>query len=272
MPRLVRRPLEGDPIPVRSDATYLITGGFGSLGLEAARWLLAHGARDLVLVGRRGAATPEAQRAVVALEAAGARIRAVAANVADASAMSDLIDEIRRGPSPLRGIFHAAGTATQIPIARLEPRDMADTLQSKVDGTWVLHRLTRGIALDFFICCSSIASVWGSRDLAAYAAANHFLDAFAHYRRASGLPALAVNWGPIEGSEAVTGARDVLARIGLAMIAPDDAFRALDRLSAPRVAQALVARVDWPASAAWPSTPAPSPASSRSRPSAAAAS
>jgi epothilone polyketide synthase D len=246
VPRLVRRPLEGDPIPVRSDATYLITGGFGSLGLEAARWLLAHGARDLVLVGRRGAATPEAQRAVVALEAAGARIRAVAANVADASAMSDLIDEIRRGPSPLRGIFHAAGTATQIPIARLEPRDMADTLQSKVDGTWVLHRLTRGIALDFFICCSSIASVWGSRDLAAYAAANHFLDAFAHYRRASGLPALAVNWGPIEGSEAVTGARDVLARIGLAMIAPDDAFRALDRLSAPRVAQALVARVDWP--------------------------
>jgi acyl transferase domain-containing protein/acyl carrier protein len=246
VPRLVRRPLDRDPIPVRSDATYLITGGFGSLGLEAARWLLARGARDLVLVGRRGAATPEAQRAVAALEAAGARIRAVAANVANASAMSDLIDEIRRGPSPLRGIFHAAGTSTQIPITKLEPRAIAETLESKVDGTWVLDRLTRGVALDFFICCSSIASVWGSRDLAAYAAANHFLDSFAHYRRALGLPALAVNWGPIKGSDAITAAGDVLARIGLATVAPDDAFRALDRLWAPRVAQALVARVDWP--------------------------
>jgi len=246
VPRLVRRPLDGDPIPVRSDGTYLITGGFGGLGLEAARWLLARGARDLVLVGRRGAATPEAQRAVAALEAAGARIRAVAANVADASAMSDLIEEIRRGPSPLRGIFHAAGTATQVPITKLEPRTIAETFQSKVDGTWVLDRLTRGIALDFFICCSSIASVWGSRDLAAYAAANHFLDAFAHYRRASSVPALAVNWGPIEGGEAITGAQDVLARMGLATVAPDQAFRALDRLSAPQVAQALVARVNWP--------------------------
>jgi epothilone polyketide synthase D len=246
VPRVVRRALDGEPIPVYSDAIYLITGGFGSLGREAARWLLARGARHLVLVGRRGAETPEAQRAVAGLEAAGARIRAVAANVADVSAMGDLIDEIRRGPLPLRGIFHAAGTATQTPISKLEARSIAEALQSKVDGTWVLDRLTRGVALDFFVCCSSIASVWGSRDLAAYAAANHFLDAFAHYRRASGLPALVVNWGPIEGSGAVSGAQDVLARIGLAMVAPDDAFRALDRLWAPRITQAVLARVDWP--------------------------
>jgi epothilone polyketide synthase D len=245
VPRLVPRPLNGDPIPVRSDATYLITGGFGSLGLEAARWLLERGARDLVLVGRRGAATPEAQRAVVALEATGARIRAVAANVADASAMSALIDEIRLGPSPLRGIFHAAGTGTQIPLIRLDAHAIAETFQSKVDGTWILDRLTRGDALDFFICCSSISSVWGSRDLAAYSAANHFLDAFAHYRRASGLPALAVNWGPIAGGEMASGAQEALARIGLAMIAPGEVFRALDRLAAPQVAQVLFARVDW---------------------------
>src|SRR3989442_15296236 len=66
---------------VRADATYLVTGGLGGLGLAVAGWMVEHGARSLVLVGRRGA-SPEAQSAVEAMEKAGARVTVARADVA----------------------------------------------------------------------------------------------------------------------------------------------------------------------------------------------
>jgi myxalamid-type polyketide synthase MxaE len=73
--------------------------------------------------------------------------------------------------------------------------EFARILRAKTQGTWALHNATASMNLDFFVMFSSSSSLLGSRDLAHYVAANQFMDAFAHYRRGMGLPAVAINWG-----------------------------------------------------------------------------
>ncbi|MEZ4297754.1 MAG: acyltransferase domain-containing protein [Polyangiaceae bacterium] len=67
---------------VKPDATYLLTGGLGGLGLSVARWLVERGARHLALVGRRPP-SPGASEAIRAMEAMGAEVRALRADVSE---------------------------------------------------------------------------------------------------------------------------------------------------------------------------------------------
>ncbi len=242
-----------------ADATYLITGGLGALGLRIARWLAARGARHLALVGRRGLPDRDAWdalpregsewaqvSAVRELEAQGIDIGIVRADVADAGAMREAIDALRAGAHPLRGVVHAAGVSTARAVVDLDAAAIDEVLQSKVAGAWNLHALTADLDLDFFIMFSSIASVWGSHSLGHYAAANHFLDALAHHRKALKRPALSINWGPWAGGGMATAeAQDVLASIGVRALDPDDAIRMLDGLVAGGRTQVTVASVDW---------------------------
>lgn len=144
----------------------------------------------------------------------------------------------------LRGVIHAAGVLDDGALLQLTPERMTSVLAPKVSGSWHLHRLTRGLALDFFVVCSSAAAVFGSAGQANYAAANAFLDALAHQRQASGLPALSVNWGPF--AQAGMAARALAAQPrrnnlqGLDPIALEQAGPILGRLLAQGLAQAAV--------------------------------
>jgi SAM-dependent methyltransferase/acyl carrier protein len=235
----------GAPLPIRSDATYLITGGYGMLGLRVARWLADRGARHLVLIGRSapGAAQSEV---VSAIERLGCTVRGIQVDVADFERMSALVNELATGPAPLRGIVHAAGNAAAVPIRDLSPVQWAEPRRPKVDGAWVLHRATAGVDLDFFVLCSSAAAVWGSLGLAAYAAASAGLDALAHHRRALGLPSLSVNWGRFEEAGMVTAERDgYFDRVGIGRLGFRVAMMDLGHLLSSGFSQATVAAIDW---------------------------
>src|SRR5208282_3620399 len=104
-------------------------------------------------------------------------------------------EQVRNEAPPLRGIIHAAAEITGRTLQEMKLEDLQAGLRAKVAGTWVLHELTQALDLDFFVLFSSTTSLLGSRYLAHYAAANQFLDAMAHYRRALGKPALTINWG-----------------------------------------------------------------------------
>jgi myxalamid-type polyketide synthase MxaB len=234
---------------VRSDGTYLITGGLGALGLHVAGWLVEQGARHLVLAGRRGLGEAAAQR-VRGLEQAGARVEVVAADVSRRSEVEGLLSAAAQRLPPLAGVVHAAGVLDDGVLSQQSWPRFAKVLAPKVGGAWHLHELTRELPLDFFLCFSSVASLLGSPGQGNYAAANAFLDALAHHRRAAGLPALTVNWGPWAGGGMAAGLGEAerrrLAAQGLDSLAPEQALAALGELLAENATQAGVLRMDWP--------------------------
>ncbi|KVC86523.1 non-ribosomal peptide synthetase [Burkholderia ubonensis] len=228
---------------VDPEAAYLITGGFGALGLHTARWLAAHGAGTLILVGRQGAASDASQRAIAELRERNVTVRCERLDITDPAAVAECFAALRRERVPLRGIVHAAGIVGYKPIMQVEREELEAVLQPKVAGAWLLHQHSEPFPLDFFILFSSIASAWGSRDQAHYSAANRFLDALAHHRRHLGLPASSVNWGPwAQGGMTFPEAEALLRRVGIRPLAADRALDVLDRL--PAVPQVAVVDID----------------------------
>ncbi|EKS9888322.1 amino acid adenylation domain-containing protein, partial [Burkholderia pyrrocinia] len=228
---------------VDPDAAYLITGGFGALGLHTARWLAARGAGTLILVGRQGAASDESRRAIAELRERNVSLRCERVDIADPVAVTDFFAALRRDGVPLRGIVHAAGIVGYKPIMQVGREELDAVLQPKVAGAWLLHQQSEHFPLDFFILFSSIASAWGSREQAHYSAANRFLDALAHHRRSRGLPALSVNWGPwAQGGMTFPDAEALLRRVGIRSLAADRALDVLDHL--PAVPQVAVVDID----------------------------
>jgi myxalamid-type polyketide synthase MxaE and MxaD len=233
---------------IRRDRTYLLTGGLGALGLEMARALVAAGARHLLLISRRGIATADrsAREAVSALTAEGVQVTVAAADVAD-PLLANVLDSALAKMPPLAGVIHAAGVLDDGPLAKLTPERFAPVLRPKVRGTWNLHRYTVDKAIDFFVCFSSAASLVGSAGQANYAAANAFMDALVHHRRAAGLPALSINWGAwASGMAADDRLTARFAAHGVSTIDPLSGVRlAMRTLGTTRMARFGVMPVNW---------------------------
>lgn len=187
---------------IRADASYLVTGGLGGLGLKIADYLMTAGARHLVLAGRSGA-SPEAETAIEELRRRGAVV-VVKGDVANAVDVAAMIDACQRA-APLRGIIHAAGVLREALVREQSADHYRAAMNPKIRGAWALHRHTAKIPLDFFVCFSSMASLAGSPGQTNYCAANAFLDAFAAFRRGAGLPATSIGRGPWAEAEMAAG-------------------------------------------------------------------
>jgi acyl transferase domain-containing protein/acyl-CoA synthetase (AMP-forming)/AMP-acid ligase II/acyl carrier protein len=194
---------------VRPDATYLVTGGMGDLGLLVARWLVRKGARRLILLGRtglpprrdwRGLEDGNALRgrveAVRQLEAMGASVHLAEVDISAEAEVAAYLDAFRDEAWPeIRGVMHLAGLVRPAPLSEIDEATLFEHCAPKVAGAWNLHRYFADRALDFFVLFSSGSALLGSPGIAAYAAANGFLDALAAQRQAAGLAALSINWG-----------------------------------------------------------------------------
>ena len=232
---------------VRADATYLITGGLGGFGLATAQWLVASGARHVVLTSRTGHINDEARAAIGRCENGGAKIVVVISDVSSESEVARTFADIARTMPPLAGVVHAAMVLDDGLLADLDATRLHRVLAPKMSGAWNLHQQTRELPLDFFLLYSSMSSVIGNRGQANYAAANSFLDALAHHRRALRLPALAINWGAIGEVGYVARneqVREHLARNGWNAISLREAFDAIALLLQSDIAQMTVLRVD----------------------------
>ena len=231
---------------IRSDAAYLITGGLGGLGLSVAQWLVAQGARHLVLVGRRGP-TPEVQPALDSLRETGARIEVSSADVSRPEDLASVLGHVRGTMPPWKGVVHCAGVLSDGVVQRLDWPRFETVFAPKLQGAWNLHVQLLGTPLDFFVLFSSVASVFGSPAQGNYAAANAFLDSLAHYRAARGLPALAINWGPWAevGMAAQPNRGGRLAELGTESIPPNDGVRVLGDLLGERSPQVAVVPINW---------------------------
>ncbi|MGV2584830.1 UNVERIFIED_CONTAM: type I polyketide synthase, partial [Mycobacterium avium subsp. hominissuis] len=196
--------------------TVLITGATGMAGSAVARHVVTrHGARNLVLVSRRGLDASGAAELVAELTAAGAHAEVVACDAADREALAKVIADIPM-QHPLTGVIHAAGVLDDAVVTSLTPQRIDTVLRAKVDAAWNLHELTRDLDVGAFVMFSSIAGLAGASGQGNYAAGNSFLDGLAAHRRAHGLPAISLGWGLWDQASAMTGGLGAadLARFG----------------------------------------------------------
>jgi acyl carrier protein len=243
-----RGELPGPGFEVKPDGCYLITGAFGGYGKVLARWLVDCGARHLVLTSRGGASSQEACKFVADLQERGVEVRVAPADIGAPDDVRRLLEEIKSGTQPLRGLFHLAMVIDDAPLAALTPERMRTVLGPKAHGAWLLHEATREMKLDCFVMFSSVSSIFGNPAQGNYSAANAFLDSLAHHRQALGLPALSVNWGVLGGEGYVARnerVADFLARQGTTEISPGEATALLESFLRAGSAQTISIRVDW---------------------------
>ncbi len=235
------------PLSFSGDGTYLITGGLGGLGLLVAQWLVDKDGKHLVLVSRRPA-NEAAQKQINAIAQAGVEVTVIQADVADYEAMSRVFSHIRQSLPTLRGIIHSAGMLDDATLQHQSWEKFSRVMAPKVQGAWNLHQLTLTDALDFFILFSSVSSLLGVPGQANHAAANAFLDGFAHYRRSLGLPAQSLHLGTVSqiGEAAEQGADVRGQQLGIKPIQPQQVLLALEQLlKQPEAVEVGLVAIDW---------------------------
>jgi surfactin synthase thioesterase subunit/NAD(P)-dependent dehydrogenase (short-subunit alcohol dehydrogenase family)/acyl carrier protein len=252
VPRFVRLPPESpgqDAMLFRYDATYMITGGLGILGLKVAQWLVQQkGIRYLVLIGRRDA-QGSTRDAVKGLEALGARVHIMQADISVEADVQRVIEAIQQQLPALKGVIHCAGVLDDGVLSQMDWQKFTRATAPKIKGSWLLHSYTQHMQLDFFVLFSSLVSLTGAAGQANYTAGNAFLDALVAYRHAIGLPAQAIQWGPWDdgGMATASGSRgETLWRArGMKYIPPEDGMHVFDYLLRRRVDHAAVTITDW---------------------------
>ncbi|WP_142197382.1 type I polyketide synthase [Streptomyces calvus] len=219
--------------------TVLITGGTGTLGGILARHLVTrHGMRHLLLTGRRGPDAPGAAALRDELTALGAEVTVAACDAADADQLAATLAAVPAA-HPLTAVVHAAGTLDDGALEHLTPDRLRTVLAPKADAARHLHRLTRDLDLADLVLFSAGAGVFGNAGQANYAAANTYLDALAHRRRADGLPTTSLSWGLWADASAMTGHLDAtdLARVRRSGVLPLSAADGMALFDAALTAQ-----------------------------------
>ncbi|MEV4742846.1 type I polyketide synthase, partial [Streptomyces sp. NPDC049555] len=245
--RLAHHPVPARPArPYTPTGTVLVTGGTGALGGHVARWLAEHGAEHLLLVSRSGPDAPGAGELRAELAALGTEATLAACDVADRDALAAVLAAVPED-RPLTAVFHTAGTVDDGVVDALTPQKFTAVLRAKATATRILHELTHDHDLAAFVLFSSTAGTLGAPGQGNYAAANAFLDAFAAHRRALGLPATALAWGPWAeaGMAGAAGVDTRVRRGGFTPMAPATALTALRHALEHDDTAVTVADVDW---------------------------
>lgn len=210
----------------RPDGAYIITGGLGGLGLFLTEKMAAAGAGRIVL-NSRTMPNQKVMETIELIRATGSDIVVECGDIAVADTAQRLVSAATATGLALRGVLHGAAIVEDATLTNITAELIERVWAPKVHGAWNLHQATTAAPLDWFCSFSSAAALLGSPGQGAYAAANSWLDAFSHWRRAQGLPATAIAWG----AWAEIGRGASLAESGATtMITPDEGARAFEAL------------------------------------------
>ncbi|WP_066383182.1 type I polyketide synthase [Anabaena sp. CA = ATCC 33047] len=185
-------PATTDKIRLRQNGVYLITGGMGGMGLTLAEYLARTVKAKLILLGR--SVTSENDK-IKELEALGAEVLVLAADVTNDEQMQRAIAQSLQRFGTINGVIHAAGVAGAGMIQLKTPEMAESVFAPKVQGTIILNNVLKNQDLDFLVLCSSLSSIQGGFGQVDYCAANTFLDAFAQWNTTTNNRlTIAINW------------------------------------------------------------------------------
>ncbi|WP_068774891.1 type I polyketide synthase [Paenibacillus sp. FJAT-26967] len=203
--------VESSPVAFKSDGVYLITGGLGGIGLHIGRHLASQEKVHLAMINRtglphrsewdgllRGGHSSDKQtrvlRAVLEIERMGSQVDIIQADAANEAQMRAALDLLREKHGHIRGVIHAAGIGEGNLLGKLTEDEFRQIIASKVQGTWLLDRLTEQDQLEFFVMFSSAITLMGGMGSGPYTAGNAYLEGFASYRASQGKRTLAISW------------------------------------------------------------------------------
>lgn len=245
-----------EKLPLRQGGTYLITGGTGGIGLALAEYLAKSVRGRLILVALTalpprekwqeildGADSPHAEKikAIRRLEAEGAEVTVISADVAEFKEMQHLFQEALAQFKEIHGVIHAAHAWGDRPICFTTREETERILAPSVEGTLLLTRMLQNSRIDFFLLCSSLSSIIGGFGQMASAAAGAFLDAFAHYHGLHhGVPTQSINWDIVYRLKAKAPADAQNS------ISPEETRQVFERILASSLPQVAVAVQDLP--------------------------
>ncbi|RDL32629.1 uncharacterized protein BP5553_09085 [Venustampulla echinocandica] len=236
---------------VRSNGTYLITGGLGALGLEVATYLASQGARRLVLVSRRQVIPRRAwvegnleTDRIRALEDMGVSVHLVSVDMCATDAATKLqgaLDDLHL--PPVLGVVHAAGTLANQPVMETTPEAFNSVISPKINGAIALNKMYPPKSIDFMVLFSSCGQLLGFPGQAAYASGNSFLDAMATHRQALGDMTISMLWTSWRSLGMAASTRYIDAELharGITDITRDEAFVAWERIFKAGIDQAVI--------------------------------
>ncbi|KAG9259098.1 putative polyketide synthase [Emericellopsis atlantica] len=175
---------------LRPDKTYVITGGTGGIGLALGPWMVEHGAKNVVLLGRSGASRQPVQEVLARYQDTDVSMRAIACDVGNRDDVASVVDAIKDLP-PVGGVIHGALFLKDKLLSNTSHQDWLNIVLPRIRGAWNLHELLPD-GLDFFVVLSSFISGSGNMGQSVYSGTASFYDAFAEYRSAMGQPTVSV--------------------------------------------------------------------------------
>ncbi len=226
------------PLNIRSNATYLVSGALGGIGLELLPWLAKQGCSSFILISRSVESPNEKAKKVLAdLEKEGVRFTRIACDLSkpdsQAKEVASLINQsLKTLPKnkPLKGIFHAAGILQDAMVSKIDASSLEEVMSTKVNGWHHFEKILKtSPGIEFLIGFSSIAALLGSPGQAAYAAANGAIEGYCSQSEDK-TKRIAIQWGPWNGGGMAIGLERRFDGVGIRMLNPEDALNALERV------------------------------------------
>ncbi len=197
-------------LDIKEQGIYIITGGTGGIGLEFAKYLASENKVNLALLNRTQ--IPEREKwddiinnrkdkklikklqGIMEIESNGSIVELYSVDVSNISEMRIVLNQLREKYGRINGIIHGAGISGESLMSERDERMLKKILSPKINGTWIIDRLTQSDDMDFFVLFSSVATMFCMYGQSDYVAANSYMDSYAFYRNKRGKKTLTINW------------------------------------------------------------------------------
>ena len=216
---------------------WMITGGFGCLGLIIAKHLSRKYNSKIALLGR-SKLNDEMKQQLKQLREEGMEVIYISADVTDPESIKNAIAKIKNIYGEINDVIHAAGMYNDQLLMQKDFAQFEKFLTPKIKGSIILDRELAKENLDAFIMFSSLSAVLGDFGQCDYSIGNCFLTSVAAYReglRKQGLrkgKTIAINWplwrdGGMHGGD---GAEELyLKTSGMSYLETEAGIQAFDR-------------------------------------------